>query len=212
MIDNQTSPKWRCHLLPCFRPFYLFLGVSGLTTFAKNHSFFLAFAQTANAMPHLTATRFDWPDKPNHGVLVVLVVEGHWFKRIDCFTALAHWLNVLLESRRGEQTTKPAGDRVNRDSVNERAVIRAAVDKAGSGSRKGATYAYHAEFVPGIDSAEVERTSAIAYVNILVRAGKGQVSAYVEAYDRVIITVTGKHCELPSATFWLPEVLLTSVS
>src|SRR4030095_5546882 len=38
--------------------------------------------------------------------LVALVVEGHWSKRKDRFTALAHGFNVVLEPRRGTDGTK----------------------------------------------------------------------------------------------------------
>src|SRR4029453_3778936 len=37
---------------------------------------------------------------------VALVVEGHWSKRKDCFTALAHGLDVLLVPSRGRGRTK----------------------------------------------------------------------------------------------------------
>src|SRR5206468_5222563 len=44
---------------------------------------------------------------------VVLIVEGHWSKRKDHFTGLAHRLNVLLEPRRRGRGTKLAGGEVN---------------------------------------------------------------------------------------------------
>src|SRR5215831_1640674 len=45
--------------------------------------------------------------------LVVLVVEGHWLKRKDRFTALVHGIDVLLEPHRGDIGTKLAGGWVN---------------------------------------------------------------------------------------------------
>jgi hypothetical protein len=49
--------------------------------------------------------------------LVTLVVEGHWFKRKDRFTGLAHGPNVFLEPLRGGVVTKLAGGGVNKYEV-----------------------------------------------------------------------------------------------
>src|SRR5215471_14032466 len=39
---------------------------------------------------------------------VVLVMEGHWLEREDCFARFVHWLNVVLEaSRRGQGADLP---------------------------------------------------------------------------------------------------------
>src|SRR5262249_28224121 len=42
------------------------------------------------------------------------ILEGHWSKRKDCFTGLAHGCNALLDPcRRGGRGTKLAGVKVN---------------------------------------------------------------------------------------------------
>ncbi len=63
--------------------------------------------------------------------LVVLVVEGHRFKRKNRFTGLVHGVNILLEPLRGDTTTNTelAGDRVNRYAATERATSENASDK-----------------------------------------------------------------------------------
>src|SRR5437867_9158199 len=62
---------------------------------------------------------------------VVLVVEGHWFERVDLFAGLAHRVNVLLEPLRGDADTKLAGGRVNRYVASERAITEDTGDIAG---------------------------------------------------------------------------------
>src|SRR4029434_11041265 len=37
---------------------------------------------------------------------LVLVAKGHWFERKDRFTCLVHWLNRVLETRRGGHRAK----------------------------------------------------------------------------------------------------------
>src|SRR5262245_757752 len=63
--------------------------------------------------------------------LVVLVVEGHRFKRENRFTGLVHGVNILLEPLRGDASTNTelAGDRVNRYVATERATTENASDK-----------------------------------------------------------------------------------
>src|SRR6266576_3994998 len=61
---------------------------------------------------------------------VVLVVEGHWFQREDCFTGRIHRVNVLLEPLRRHTNTQLTGRPVNRYVASERAVTNYSRDIA----------------------------------------------------------------------------------
>src|SRR5206468_11644849 len=69
--------------------------------------------------------------------LVALVVEAHWSKRKDRFTALAHGFNVLLVAHRGGGGTKlvvRANDYVQSDGANGSTADTAEPDSRGSTS------------------------------------------------------------------------------
>ena len=104
--------------------------------------------------------------------LVVLVVEGHRFKRENRFTGLVHGVNILLEPLRGDTSTNTelTGDRVNRYVATERAITENASDK---GLRL-------VSFEANTDGVVIGVSTTVANFDIVIASENGDASALAQ--------------------------------
>ena len=104
--------------------------------------------------------------------LIVLVVEGHRFKRENRFTGLVHGVNILLEPLGGDTSTNTelAGDRVNRYAATERAITENASDK---GLRLGS-------FDANTDGVVIGASTTVTNFDIVIPNENGGASTFAQ--------------------------------